>query len=257
MGSENDVLEFWNGRAQLLERAGTNDLIAKQLEIAELAKHVRDGMNVLEVGCGNGITAIELAKRYAVTVKAFDFAEAMIDSAKKLLDGESLKGSVDFRVGDVRQMPELANTFDLVITERVLINLPDWNSQALAIRDLVRCVKPGGRYLMCENSQDGLDAINDLRAQAGLNRIQPPWHNRYFQESEINALQIEGIRLAEVRSYSSTYYFLSRLINAWLAKQEGREPAYDAPVNKLALSLPPIAQFGQGKLWIWEKSSDC
>lgn len=254
MQSGNNVLEFWNGRAQLLERAGTNDLIAKQLEIAELAKHVRDGMKILEVGCGNGITAIELAKRFAVNVQAYDFSESMVEAARRLLAGETLKGTVDFRVGDVRNMPELKNGFDLVITERVLINLPDWETQAQAVRDLVEYAMPGGRYLMCENSQDGLDQINELREQTGLSRISPPWHNRYLREAEVSSLRIEGVRLAEVRCFSSTYYFLSRLVNAWLAQQAGHEPAYDAPVNQLALALPPIAQFGQGKLWIWEKS---
>lgn len=256
MQSGNSLLEFWNGRAQLLERAGTDDLIAKKLEIAELATHVRDGMNILEVGCGNGVTAIELAKRYAVNIQAFDFSQSMVDAAKGLVASELLKGAVDFRVGDVRNMPELKNRFDLVITERVLINLPDWETQAQAVRELVQYAAPGGRYLMCENSQDGLDQINELRAQAGLSRIAPPWHNRYLREAEVNSLRIEGVRLAEVRCFSSTYYFLSRLVNAWLAHQEGREPAYDAPVNQLALSLPPIAQFGQGKLWIWEKSGN-
>ncbi|MEQ1772369.1 MAG: class I SAM-dependent methyltransferase [Burkholderiales bacterium] len=254
MESKNSVLELWDERATLLESAGTNDLIAKQLEITELTSHVRDGMKVLEIGCGNGITAIEIAKRFAVTIQAFDFSESMIEAAKKLAGGEQFKGSVDFRVGDVRHMPELKNQFDLVITERVLINLPDWETQARAIQEISGYLAPGGRYLMCENSQDGLDQINDLREQAGLKRISPPWHNCYFREEKINSLRIPEMLLAEVRCYSSTYYFLSRLVNAWLAHQEGREPAYDAAINQLALLLPPIAQFGQGKLWIWEKS---
>lgn len=254
MNKKNSVLDFWNDRAGLAEQAGTRDLIAKQLEIAELSRHVRDGMKILEVGCGNGITAIELAKQFDVSIHAFDFSEAMVEEANKLVSGQVLKGRIEFLVGDVREMPELKSRFDLVITERVLINLPDWEAQEKAIKEITKCLAPGGRYLMCENSQDGLDQINALREHAGLARITPPWHNLYLTESLVNSVKIADASLVEVICYSSTYYFLSRLVNAWIAAREGNEPAYDSEINRLALLLPPIAQFGQGKLWIWEKS---
>ena len=76
--STRDVLDFWNSRATLGQLAGTRDLIAKQLEIAALLELVQDGMRVLEVGCGNGITAIEVSRRHAVHLLAIDFAEEMI-----------------------------------------------------------------------------------------------------------------------------------------------------------------------------------
>ena len=54
-----DVCAFWNGRAELGQLAGTRDVIAKQIEVDAISTYVRDGMRILEVGCGNGITAIE------------------------------------------------------------------------------------------------------------------------------------------------------------------------------------------------------
>lgn len=252
---ENDreeIHDFWDGRAQFLERAGSNDLIAKKLEIAAIAQHISDGMRILEIGCGNGITAIELARRYDVNVEAIDFSEEMIKAAWELASTVSLKGTINFHAGDIRALPEFKNKFDAIITERVLINLSSWEEQSKAIRDIVAHLNPGGRYLMCENSQDGLDSINDMREDAGLIRIAPPWHNKYFREKDLNALEIQGVELVDVICYSSTYYFLSRVVNAWLASRQGEEPAYDADVNQLALSLPPIGNFGQGKLWIWE-----
>ncbi len=249
-----DVLAFWNSRAGLGQWAGTRDVLAKQLEMEVLAARARDGLRVLEIGCGNGITAIEIARRHAVKLQAFDFAEDMITAARGLLEGQTLRGEVNFQVGDVRQMPQFAGGFDLIYTERVLINLPDWNSQAHAIADIAKLLAPGGVYAMCENSQDGLEAINVLRANTGLPPVIPPWHNRYFRDAELATLQVPGLKLAEVNHYSSTYYFLSRVVNAALAAQSGTEPDYDSPVNRLALSLPPIGQFGQGRLWVWVKA---
>ena len=247
------ILNFWNERARLGEQAGTNDIVMKELEMRCLASHVKDGLSVLEIGCGNGLTALDLAQRYGLAIDAFDFSPDMIAAAQQRLQSAMLKGSVNFAVGDVRSLPAERYDYDLAYSERVLINLPDWASQAAAIKAVVSRLKIGGRYLMLENSKDGLDVINQMRLTVGLEQIAPPWHNRYLCESEINALQIEGIKLQAVEAIGSTYYFISRVINAWQAKLENEIPRYDAPINQLALLLPPVGNFGQTKLWIWER----
>lgn len=249
------IHEFWNSRADLKDLAGTNDLMAKQLEMAVLAKHVRPGQKILEIGCGNGITAIELARQQDIELTGIDFSEKMILEARNIASGQKLKGRVSFQVGDIRDLSGITDRYDLVITERVLINLADWPSQAQSIRDIMGLLKPGGKYLMCENSQDGLDAINRFRQSCGLPGIDPPWHNQYLREKQVERLEIPGAKIVSMEHYSSAYYFISRVVNAFLAAQEGREPSYDAPVNRLGLLLPPMGEFGQGKLWIWEKAS--
>jgi ubiquinone/menaquinone biosynthesis C-methylase UbiE len=214
---------------------------------------VRDGMRILDVGCGNGITALEIARQRDVRILAIDYAEEMIASARGLASGEALRGCVEFAVGDVRRLAQIADRFDLVYSERVLINLPDWPTQRRSLEDIIHLVAPGGAFAMCENSQDGLDAINALRAGVGLPAIQPPWHNRYLRDAELAQVALPGVRLEAIRHYSSTYYFLSRVVNAAIAAQEGREPEYESPINQLALRLPPIGDLGQGRLWIWRK----
>ena len=68
-------------------------------------------------------------------------------------------------------------------------------------------------------------------------------------------MELPGIQLEEVKYYSSTYYFLSRIVNAALAAQEGKQPDYESPVNLLALNLPPIGDLGQGRLWLWRREA--
>ncbi len=248
-----NVQEFWNKQAMLAEYAGTKDLMAKQLEIVALSKYIKSGQKILEIGCGNGITAVELARRFKIDIKGIDFSEKMISEARKIAYENQLIGQITFEVGDVLDLSNEMTRYDLIFTERVLINLPDWQAQSMAIKDIIALLNPGGKYLMCENSQDGLDRINMYRESCGLNKINPPWHNRYLKEEEINHLKIQGAKLMGVEHYSSTYYFISRVVNAWLAAQDGIEPQYDATVNQLGLLLPPMGDFGQGKLWIWEK----
>ena len=249
-----DVRAFWDERAGLGEWAGTRDVIAKQLEMEAICRHIRDGMRVLEVGCGNGITAIEVARRFHVTLTGSDFAPQMVAAANALLSGQELKGQVTFEVQDVRDLTALQERFDLIYTERVLINLPDWNAQAQAIRQITDLLTPGGLYVMCENTQNGLDRLNALRNRVELETIVSPWHNRYLREAEVAGLTLPGVTLEDTEDYSSTYYFLSRVVNAARAAQDNREPSYEDPINQLALRLPSSGDVGQGRLWLWRKS---
>ncbi len=245
------ILDFWNERAGLKMQAGSNDVLAKALEIEALAPHVMNCADVAEFGCGNGVTAIEFAKRFGVRISAFDFSAEMVAEARKNAEEAGVSGRIAFDVADIRSPPPLANRFDAVYCERMVINLPDWPAQAAAIQSMARYLRPGGRLLMCENSANGLAALNELRQRVGLERINPPWHNFYLDDDSVAALGVQGCRLLDVIPFSATYYFLSRVVNAWLARQEGKQPAYDAPVNHLAALLPPLGDCAQGKLWIW------
>src|SRR5204863_7632146 len=56
------------------------------------------GKTVLEIGCGTGTNAIELARR-GFEVTAVDYVEQPIQAARAKASGEKVK--VDFRVADV------------------------------------------------------------------------------------------------------------------------------------------------------------
>jgi len=88
------VLEFWNKRASLAEVAGTPDLMAKQLEIKIISKHIKEGQKILEIGCGNGMTAIELARRFDINLTGIDFSEKMISEARRLASENHLGADV-------------------------------------------------------------------------------------------------------------------------------------------------------------------
>lgn len=249
-----DILKYWNKRAGLGKWAGTRDIIAKQLEMEVILSFIKNGMNILDIGCGNGITALEIAKRFNAYIKGIDNAEEMIAKAKYLLKNSQIKGKVEFVVADVRSLPDVNEKFDVIYTERTIINLTRWSDQKKAIINIFGMLKKGGLYLMCENSQDGLDRVNMLRKNIKLSVIDPPWHNRYLRDKEINKISVSRIKLEKVVYYSSTYYFLSRVVNAWLAQQKGKEPDYESSINKLALRLPSIGEIGQGRIWLWRKS---
>ena len=206
-----------------------------------LEKYIKPGQKVLEIGCGNGVTAIHLAKNCKLKITASDYSQEMIKEAKKLAQDQKLKGSVEFKCLDVTFLKKSKARYDLIYTERVIINLLTWKEQKKAIQNICGLLKRGGFFLMLENSADGLKKINAFRKCIGLNAIQAPWHNRYLNDQEIQSLKIKGIKLDNIDYYSSVYYFLSRIVNAFLAKHKNNKPDYNSKINRLALSLPSIS----------------
>jgi len=251
---QDKILEFWNQRAGFGVKAGSDDHVGKELEVAALSRHLRDGMAVAEFGCGNGMTAIALAKAFDVRIVCFDFAPAMVDAARALARESGVGDRLMFGVADVADEPGLGGNFDVIYTQRMIINLPNWASQARAIRYLLAHVKKGGHYLMCENSARALAKLNELRQCAGLHDVTAPWHNVYLDDVAVAELDLPDARLTEVEPFMGTYYFLSRVVNAWLAQREGKQPAYDAPVNELALRLPAFGDWSQTKLWVFQRN---
>jgi SAM-dependent methyltransferase len=250
---EDKVLEYWNQRASLADKAGSDDVLAKKLEVRAINNQIKDEMQVAEFGCGNGETAIQIYKNKKIKLDCYDFSPLMIQNAIINAKNHGLEEKIKFHVNDIRAESILNCKYDVIYSERMIINLPDWSTQVNAIKYITGNLKTGGRYLMCENSIQGLNNINEFRAMAGLEKIVPPWHNLYINDDLISNLKLDGVRLINVEAFSSTYYFLSRVVNAWLANRAGVQPLYDSPVNHLAMDLPPVGDFSQGKLWVFEK----
>ncbi len=249
--------DFWDSRAKLGFQAGTKDLLLKKLEMKAIDSFMRDNISVLDAGCGNGITATWMASNHKIKIVGFDYSEAMIREAHKL--SENNGNNVEFLHLDMLNMPEdfLKRRFDLIYTERTLINLDNREKQAKAINILGKMLNQGGLYLMCECNVDGLQRLNFIRRAVGLSEIIQAWHNRYLSDNEIEWGIISGeygdLKLQKIINHTSTYYFGSRIINAFMAKLLRREPNYNSIINRISARLPAVGNLGYNKLWVWEK----
>lgn len=246
------IREHWDKQAALGIAAGTQDLILKALEqqaiLTELSRFGLDATDrVLEAGCGHGELAHMVADQFGCEVTAIDTSAAMIKEAKTRFS------PVFYSVGDVLDWD--GGAYDAIYTERCLINLPTWEDQKRAIDAIAARLNDRGVFLMCEHSQEGLDAINAERARLDLPAIERPWHNKYIRFDELQT--ITSLKLVRSIPFSAAYYFLSRIVNAKLATDAGEQPKYDAPINQLALTLPywcVDSKYAQGRLTVWEKA---
>jgi len=162
---------------------------------------------------------------------------------------------VQFEQGHVPGLRKDLGLFDIALTERCLINLDDVKSQEAGFRDIMSHVKPGGVFLMIEDSHDGLARMNEMRAKLDLESIPAPWHNVFFHEAEVAAWADDQHVLEEFVPFTSTYYFLSRVVYARLARDKNETLRYDSEINMLAPRLPSIGDLGAVRLWVWRRKA--
>jgi ubiquinone/menaquinone biosynthesis C-methylase UbiE len=101
-------------------------------------------MQVLDLGCGDGTTALPVA-RLAANVLGVDIAANLVEAGNQRAKTEGLT-NLTFREGDASDLKELPDqTFDLLISIFGAMFAPRPFDVA---REMVRVTKPGGRIVM-------------------------------------------------------------------------------------------------------------
>jgi SAM-dependent methyltransferase len=107
---------------------------------------ISEASRVLDVGCGVGTTAIEIAQRHRADVTAVDIAPLMLERASANVQGAGVGGSVSVEVGDILDLRYPDDMFDVVIAEAVTMFV----DRDRAASELTRVCRPGGRVLATE-----------------------------------------------------------------------------------------------------------
>jgi len=118
---------------------------------------------MLEIGAGTGFFTHNLLQAgVARSAVVTDISRGMVDVAVR--NGRELGLDVDGRAADAESLPFGDAEFDLVIGHAVLHHIPDLD---LAFREILRVLKPGGRFVFCgEPTQRGDVVARKLSALA-------------------------------------------------------------------------------------------
>lgn len=109
-------------------------------ELAALCQ-IAEGHSILEVGCGTGVTACHLAKRYGCQVIGVDLSGEIVRWALRRARRKGIEHRVDFRTADAQNLPFEEHRFDAVLCESVTSFPQD---KQRAVNEYVRVTKPGG-----------------------------------------------------------------------------------------------------------------
>ena len=207
----------------------------------------KPGARILDVGCGDGQSTLRLAEAFdQLRVMGVDFSATMIENARERQAARRTSANaVDFRIASVTELDQagLPGPFDIVLTGRCLINLPDVSAQRAAIGQIATQLGPSGHYIAIENFHEGHDEMNRARQAVGLNPIPIRWHNVYFRETEFCDMTAPHFEEPAFREFSSAYYFATRVIYSKMCQLRGEEPDYDHDIHRLAVDLPEIGRF--------------
>jgi ubiquinone/menaquinone biosynthesis C-methylase UbiE len=119
--------------------------------VEELSLSHPAGLRVLEIGCGAGATAVELARRGHL-VAALDRSPAMLQRTRNHAVTSGVSELVTPILGDAHRLLFPTGTFDLVLALGVLSWLEEPNA---AISEMARVTRPDGHVLVTSlNSLD-------------------------------------------------------------------------------------------------------
>lgn len=119
------------------------------------------GKQILDIGCGRGGFATWLARHPAApsTVVGCDFSPVAVEKAERFA-AEAGVSNARFAVADIQRLDQFADgTFDTVFSCETIEHVPD---PPLAVRQLVRVLKPGGRLFL--STPNYLSSIGLYRA---------------------------------------------------------------------------------------------
>ena len=119
-----------------------------RLRTATLAG-IQPGEQVLDVGCGTGTLAMEVARRVgrAGRVAGVDPGTEQIARARAKAARRHLP--IDFQIGVIEQLPFADQTFDVVLSTLMMHHLPT-SLKRQGLSEIARVLKPGGRLVIAD-----------------------------------------------------------------------------------------------------------
>ena len=112
---------------------------------------------VLDVGCGRGLMLVSAARRLtsgtAVGIdiwRSQDQASNGPQAAMQNAIAEGVADRVRVETGDMRKLPFDDASFDIVVSNWVVHNLDAKPDRALAMAEMIRVLRPGGKVLLAD-----------------------------------------------------------------------------------------------------------
>lgn len=130
---------FWNLIAKRYARTPVADEAAYQEKLRITREYLRPDMEVVELGCGTGSTAIAHAP-FVKQILATDISARMLEIARQKIDTAGVT-NVRLEQGDVETLGIADDSADMVLALS-LIHLVD--NRDVLIRQMIRMLKPGG-----------------------------------------------------------------------------------------------------------------
>lgn len=105
--------------------------------------NLKPGMRVLDVGCGIGGPAREIAQFADVQIVGLNNNDYQVGRARQLTKKAGLEKQISYTVGDFMKLAEQfgENSFDAVYAIEATVHAPSWEG---VYGEIMKVLKPGG-----------------------------------------------------------------------------------------------------------------
>jgi len=204
-------------QAQLLMQ----DLIGDQL-------HLSQSMRVLDAGCGQGVVATYLTKKFGCAVDGITIVPFEVEAARDLAQKQSVSDKVKFHLMDYSSMTFTNDSFDAIYTIESLSHTIDIGK---TLSEFYRVLKTGGRIALFEYTiaddklftSDEIEILNNVIADTAMDGLKQFRHDAFgsvIEEAGFVNVRVQDISwnvepsLRRLRRYALIPYLLLKLCGA-------------------------------------------
>lgn len=168
---------------------------------------INAGDSILDLGCGNGSQTVAYADASGPSgfVAGIDLTPLMIEKAR----ASDVKYPIDFKVGDIHDLPYPNNLFDLVVSNCVINHSPD---KTKVYSEIYRVLKTGGKCVVGD-----IVALEKLPKTVASDpaAIAACWGGAVTREDYVKAIKSAGFTefsLTSARQYMKNGFPLESII---------------------------------------------
>lgn len=214
---------------------------------------IQPGDVVIDLGSGAGNDCFVARHETGPEGKVIgiDFTPAMIQKAR--LNAEKLAyHNVEFREGDIDEMPVSDNVADVVVSNCVLNLVPN---KEKVIKEIFRVLKPGGHFSISDivlvgELPDGLRSDAEMYAGCVAGAIQKAEYLRYIEEAGFSHIQLQKEKVITIPDDILVKYLNEEEMEAFVNGQTGifsvtvyaEKPEEKSAKPKIKLSELPLAK---------------
>lgn len=183
--------------------------------LLELSGDIK-GKDVLEIGCGNGMLSVYLAK-IGGNITAVDNSNISINNTREIAKYNQVEHLIKTHELNAMEIGKLEKSFDLVVGEYVLHHIEPFSVFA---KILFKVIKKGGRGIFFENNSRNPILMFGRNFLAGKYGI-PKYSDSEEHPFEPKEIEILKQNFTEVNIYYPEFMFFL-LFNSHIFKSEGK-----------------------------------